>query len=454
MMMDQTSAVGAWQHDMYQGMQPMARHSDDVIYSQQPQHMNDPMHGQGGMPPMDMPGMAHHGMDAMGLHEGQPQPMATSASSQMAMLLAGKQMKMHHANSGQLVGKDMVGFVKAKPQMMQRYMKQTPLNSDHVMASSGLPPMSGCMTAGGHMMDDMIDDPTYPMGHMSMMPNAMGGMRPMMAGEQMGQVAAGQMGSSQWLQQQQQQQFQQQQQMRCMPSEYQRYPRMPQQGLGMYGGNLPPQVQRVRMNFQSSMAHAQGFAGDGMMMQYGSMSHIHQQQQQQQMVMNQKRMQMKSQMVPAIRPSNLPPQMSATSAMSQRGIVQVAVEMPQPQQQQQQQPSSSAPQQPALPCSLASSQAGLRPAHGLVKRAPSPRRPPPHYTDTVSMQSMARRMVPGTTRHLASDRNPYGAEHLRFPMGMASDYGSPITAPQMEAVQQFSNGTHSTLPRFPNNMPQ
>lgn len=306
-----------------------------------------------------------------------------------------------------------------------------------MMASSGLP-MSGSMTGGGHMMDDMIDDPSYSMGHMSIMPNAM---RPMMAG------GGEQMGSSQWLQQQQFQQ--QQQQMRCMPSEYQRYPRMPQQGLGMYGGNLPPQVQRVRMNFQSSMAHAQGFAGDGMMMQYGSMSHI--QQQQQQVMINQKRMQMKSQMVPAIRPNNLPPQMSATSVLSQRGIVQMAVEMP---PQQQPQPSSSAPQQPALPCSLASSQTGLRPAHGLVKRAPSPRRPPPHYTDTVSLQSMARRMVPGTTRHLASDRNPYGAEHLRFPMGMASDYGSPITAPQMEGVQQFSNGTHSTLPRFPNNMPQ
>lgn len=304
-------------------------------------------------------------------------------------------------------------------------------------------------------MDDMIDDPSYSMGHMSMMPNAMGAMRPMMAGEQVGQGGAGQMGSPQWLQQQQQFQQQQQQQMRCMPSEYQRYPRMPQQGLGMYGGNLPPQVQRVRMNFQSSMGHAQGFAGDGMMMQYGSMSHL--QQQQQQMVMNQKRMQLKPQMAPAaIRPNNLPPQMSATSVVSQRGIVQMPVEMPPQPQQQPQQSSSSAPQQPALPCSLASSQANLRTAHGLVKCAPSPRRPPPHYTDTVSMQSMARRMVPGTTRHVVSDRNPYGAEHLRFPsMGMAPDYGPSIATPQIEGgIQQFSNSAHGTLPRFPNNMPQ
>lgn len=326
---------------------------------------------------------------------------------------------------------------------------QNPSNNDHVMAASGVP-LSGGMSAGGHMMDDMMDDPH--MGHMSMMPNSMGGMRTMMSGEQMVQGGAGRMGSSQWLQQQQQQ-FQQHQQMRCMQSEYQRYPHMSQQAMGMYGGNLPPQVQRVRMNFQGGMAHPQGFGGDGMMMQYGSMSHL-QQQQQQQMVLNQKRMQLKTQMGAVLRPNAGPSPMSATSVAAQRGIGQMPVEMP------PQQPPAVTPQQPpALPCSLAlsmSSQAGLRTTHGLAKRAPSPRRPPPHYTDTVSMQSMARRTVTGmmAVQHGTPEMNTYGADHLRFPVGMVPDYGSSIGAPQMDNVQQFSNSTHGALPRFPNNMPQ
>lgn len=123
-MMDQMSPVGNWQHDIYQGMQQLARPADDIIYSQQPQHMIGPAHGQG-MPSMDMSGMSH-GMEPMGMQgqaPGQQAPLATSASSQMAVLLAAKQMKMP-VNSVHMVGKDMVGFVKANSQMMPRYMKQ------------------------------------------------------------------------------------------------------------------------------------------------------------------------------------------------------------------------------------------------------------------------------------------------------------------------------------------
>lgn len=200
------------------------------------------------------------------------------------------------------------------------------------------------------------------------------------------------------------------------------------------------------------MAHPQAFGSDGMMMQYGSMGHM--QQQQQQMVMHQKRMQLKSQMGATIRPNNGPPPMSTTSVVSQRGISQMPLDMP-PQQPQL---SAANPQQPVLPCSHTSSmssQAGLRTTHGLVKRAPSPRRPPPHYTDTVSMQSVARRMVAGAmpTQHAAPEMNAYGADHLRFPMGIVPDYGPSIGSSQMEAVQQFSNNAHSSLSRFPN-MPQ
>lgn len=343
------------------------------------------------------------------------------------------------------------------------------------------------MSSAAHMMDDMIEDPNYAMGgHMSMMPNSMGGMRPIMGVvDQMGGqgAGAGRMASPQWLQHQQQ--------MRCMPSEYQRYPsHMSQQGMGMYGGGggLPPQVQRVRMNFGGGGGgggHPQGFpSGDGgMMAQYN-----HMQQQQQQMMMHQKRMQLKSQMAAAAAASirsgpptgmqTAPSQSIVSQQQQQRGLSQIQMEMQttQTQQQQQQQPSQQPQQQttvpqaqqPTLPCSLpppsmassAPGASGLRPTtQGLAKRAPSPRRPPPHYADTVSMQSMARmqRMMPGVLapQHGAGlEMAGYGTEqsHLRFPM--APDYSQSLGGAPMEGVQQFPSSTHSSLARFPNNMPQ
>ena len=295
------------------------------------------------------------------------------------------------------------------------------------------------------MEGSMMDDPGVvgPMGPGGM-PLMMPGQGPMMS-DQMG-PGHPRMMSPQWMQQHQ------------MRPDYprQQFPHMQAHPQGMYqaGGGLPPQSQRVRMNFgPTGMMHPSGFSGAGgggmnsgeMMPQYGGVAgHMQQQQQQQQqqvqMMMNQqRRMQMK-------------PQMSAGPSTAQR------VMQPGP---------ASAPldsQQSPLTCSMPSNPGlamapTIRAPHSsnLGKRAPSPRRLP-NYADTVlmhpqmpvGMQHRNAGLKPGM---MGSDMGSYGVMNdqvrMRFPHNPA-DYG----ANPMDGMPYPASNPHESLSQFVNNMPQ
>src|SRR6218665_1675899 len=293
-----------------------------------------------------------------------------------------------------------------------------------------------------HVMDGMMDDPG---GTMCNMPPSMI-MSGMLSSGQ-GPDSSGQprMSSSQWLQQQHHQ-------MRSLHPDYggQQFPHhmaLGGGGGGMYGSNMS-QMHRMRMNFGGGGGgplHQQQqqspYISDDMIPMYGGPSgHSQQHQQEMEMeMMEQRRLQARPRMDGGAGQSvNLPGGMVISS--SQRGIATISHPPSVDMHQQQQQP-------PSFPSSLPSnsalaSQPSTRTHTVLGKVTPSPRRPPPHYSDSVLMhqQGGASSVTGGTMQRTsamvtampsgATDLNPYASAvaaadqaRLRFPVGTTPDFG-------------------------------
>lgn len=360
--------------------------------------------------------------------------------------------------------------------------------------------MSSGMNASSHMMDGMMDDPG---GTMCNMPPGMimSGMMPgqgSMVSDPSGQPR---MSSSQWLQQQQQQH-----QMRALHPDYGAHQFPPHMALGggMYGGAghmSSSQMHRMRMNFGAGGGGGGGamhqqqqqqspYIGDDMIPMYGGPSQQQQQQEMQmQMMIQQRRLQARPRMDvgPGAGGGGGAGAQSVLAGgamvVSQRGAT--ISHPPADLQQQQQQPPPSFPSSLPSNSALASPQPSTRTHAVLGKVAPSPRRPPPHYSDSVLMhQQQGGTSVTGSALQRtgamatampssggATDLNSSYASavaadqaRLRFPVGTTPDFGSTSTGAAaagghsslaIDGLQYSKNNPpRDSFSRFVNNLPK
>lgn len=327
--------------------------------------------------------------------------------------------------------------------------------------------MTSGMNPAGHMMEGMLDDPGGPLCNMppgmTVMPGMVSGQ-----GALADLVGSGQMRiPSQWSSQQQQQH-----QLHAMPPDYgQQFPPhvvMPAGGMyvGKNGAGAISHMQRMRMNFgRGGPMHSQpAYVGDDLMPSYGGpMAHPSPSQDQMQMMMQQRCVQARLprvEMGGRVNAGSMGQQMMLGMQQRCATVGHLPVDIQSPQH-----PPSfncSLPSSPALPVA----QPGLR-THALGKMVSLPRRPPPHYSDSV-MMSPGGAGVPRTPMGLqnASVRtdlnslNSYATasdqSRVRFSaVGANSEYcGMNIHSSSIEGLQHLKNPQRDMLSRFVNNLPQ
>lgn len=329
--------------------------------------------------------------------------------------------------------------------------------------------MASGMNPAGHMMEGMLDDPggsmcSMPAAGMSVMPGMVSGQSALAD-----LVGSGQMRmSSQWS-------SQQQHQLHAMPPDYgqqfQSHVVMPASGMyaGKNGAGALSHVQRMRMSFgRGGLMHSQpAYVSDDLIPAYGGpMGHPSHSQDQMQMMMQQRCVQARlPRMEMGARVSGGGMGQPMMLGMQQQQRCATVGHLPVDIQQPPQHPPSfncSLPSSPALPA-----QPGLR-THALGGKMTSlPRRPPPHYSDSVMMspggtgvQRTPMVLQNASVRTDLNSLNSYATasdqSRVRFSaVGANSEYcGMNVYSSSIEGLQHMKNPQRDMLSRFVNNLPQ
>lgn len=427
------------------GGKPMSV-QEDIMYNQHHQQL------PGGQPGLNQ---GQTLIDPILLQQQQQQHSMPPTSKQFAMVVA--KLKAHQSPQQ---NPEVMTMLKQNPQLMASLIRET--HNQQSMPSGGQ--MTSGMNPAGHMMEGMLDDPGGPLCSIPVMPGMVSGQSSALADL----VGSGQMRiSSQWSSQQQQHQL------HAMPPDYaqqfQSHAVMP--AGGMYAGKngagaLSHHMQRMRMNFGRGgpMHHSQpAYVGDDLMPPYGGhMGHPSQSQDQMQMMMQQRCVQARlprMEMGARVGAGGMgQPMMLGMQQQRCATVGHLPVDVQPPPQHP-----------PSFNCSLPSSSAlpaqpGLR-THALGKMTSlPPRRPPPHYSDSVMMSpggagGQRTPMVLQSTS-VRTDLNSYATAgdqaRVRFgAVGANSEYcGMNVHPSSIEGLQHMKNPQRDMLSRFVNNLPQ